>query len=190
MDVVFLPATEPGDATYGIPPTALPAWPSLRIHQLLFDRQVWYNAAVRASALRQIDTLGAGPLVLVGFSKSGLGAWNLAPSLAGRVMATVIFDAPVARLRLPPWKTGDFYQGDADWQADLPILHIDCFKAGLPPSHRLLLMAGAHFHDEMVALSRALDDKAVAHTFCPAPLRPHHWQSGWIDEALSRLALA
>lgn len=181
-DLVLLPATEPGDTTYGLTPAAVPG---ARAHPLPFPHLVWYNAAVRAEAARMVAELALPRFVLVGFSKSGLGAWNLAQELPVPPLATVIFDAPMARRQLPPWQTAAFYRDDREWLADLPLAQV---AAGRWPPGRLLLCTGAAFHDEMLTCSAALRGAGAAHDLLPAPARPHHWDSGWLAEALALLA--
>lgn len=188
QSVVFLPATVPGDPTYGTPSERLPAFPDLAICQVRYPRQVWYNAEVRREAVAQIRRLAAPRVILVGFSKSGLGAWNLARTIPELVAGTIIFDAPVARDILPPWDTAAFYRDDADWQQDLPLRTLPQFAAAVSPAHGLVLISGANFHDEMRALAQALAGTAVRHVFLPRPDLPHHWQSGWIEAGIAALA--
>lgn len=179
LNLVCLPATAPSNQTYGTIPSGL--------HRVHFDTEVWYNQAVRAEAIRQILALNLPEIVLVGFSKSGLGAWNIAHTIPDRIAGTIIFDAPVARDALPPWNTAVFYASNAAWQKDLPIRHIAEFRAAMPASHKLILVSGESFHDEMSQLSQALDEAGVVHRFLPRPDLQHHWQSGWLAEALARL---
>lgn len=182
--VVFLPATDPNDARYGVAPARLKGFSRLAFHHVRFPTMVWYNAAVRQAAMAQIKALGLPALVLVGFSKSGLGAWNIARALPECVAATVIFDAPATLERRPGWKAEDFYADDAAWQADLPCRLVPEFKAAMPAAHRLVLVSGAAFHPAMSRLSNLLADATVPHTFLARPAMPHHWQAGWIEEAL------
>ena len=184
LNLVFLPATEPGDTTYGTAPDRIEAYPGASIRQIRYPTLVWYNAAVQREAVRQIRAFGIAPLVLVGFSKSGLGAWNIARALPALVSGTIIFDAPVARRELPPWGTEPFYANDAAWQEDLPMNTIGPFKASMPGTHKLVLISGESFRVEMEALSKALTQACVDHAFLSRPRQRHHWQSGWIEEGL------
>ncbi|GMV79381.1 MAG: hypothetical protein AMXMBFR7_05650 [Planctomycetota bacterium] len=187
MHLVFLPATEPNDLTFGSSPDRISGRPDLRIHTVRFPHLVWYNAQVRREAAAQIEALGAERMVLFGFSKSGLGAWNLARELPHRIAATVIFDAPVARRKLPNWGTAPFYPGDEAWRTDLPMENLETFRTAVSLTHRLILISGANFHTEMVELSEALKRARAAHTFLPRPDLKHHWDSGWINLALREL---
>ncbi len=187
MNLIFLPATEPDDTTYGSIPKQIETHPNVTLYPLRFPHMVWYNQAVRDQAIRQIDALQLDSFILVGFSKSGLGAWNIARSIPDRVDATILFDAPVTRTEVPPWGADPFYPTQESWLADLPIRGVSDFKAALPPRHRLILISGANFPDEMAALSHALIAAHVEQTFLPRPHLSHHWNSGWIEEALEVL---
>lgn len=134
----------------------------------------------------QIRAWGNGPIILVGFSKSGLGAWHIARTMTDHVLATLIFDAPVARAELPPWGTQPFCADDDAWQADLPLRNVQAFDAALPKTHRLVLISGANFHEEMGSLSQALSDIGHKHVFVDRRDMKHHWNSGWIEEGLKR----
>ncbi len=185
--LVFLPATDPDDRTYGIIPVQLADYPDVSIHQVRFPAMVWYNETVRQYAMAQIGDWGNAPIILVGFSKSGLGAWHIARTMTDRVVATIIFDAPVARAELPPWGTQPFYADDQAWQKDLPLRTAQAFAAAVPEQHRLILISGAKFHDEMGSLSQALADIGHQHVFMDRRDLKHHWNSGWIEEGLARL---
>jgi pimeloyl-ACP methyl ester carboxylesterase len=187
MNLVFLPATDPDDRTYGAIPEQLPDDPDAAILQVRFPAMVWYNESVRQNAMDQIRAWGHGPIILVGFSKSGLGAWHIARTMPDRVAATIIFDAPVARAELPPWGTKPFYADDEAWQADLPLRNVQAFDAAMPQTHRLVLISGANFHDEMASLSQALSAIGHQHVFLDRRDMKHHWNAGWIEEGLRKL---
>jgi len=188
--IIFLPATDPSDETYGRIPSHLPACPNQTLHAIAFPTVVWYNPAVRAEAAAQIRALNLPPAILVGFSKSGLGAFHLAYELPDRIAATVIFDAPVARETCPPWGTAPFYENDVAWHRDLPMRTIDVFERSVAKTHKLILISGTSFHDEMRRFAEALGKTTVNHLFFPRPTMRHHWQSGWIEEGLGAVLKA
>jgi len=185
-NLVFLPATEPGDPTYGTIPERIDAYPAASLRQVHYPAMVWYNETVRREAIAQIRSLDPGPVILVGFSKSGLGAWNIARSIPDRISTTIIFDAPVARERTP-WETAAFYEDNGSWQKDLPIRTVEEFGAAVPRTHTLVLISGESFHQEMCLLARALSQTTAGYIFLPRPRLKHHWQSGWIEEGLNAL---
>ncbi|MFC1461608.1 hypothetical protein ACFLQR_03715 [Verrucomicrobiota bacterium] len=185
LNLVFLPATEPGDQTYGMVPERIEGYPAASIHQIHYPTIVWYNETIRREAIAQIHSLDVPSVILVGFSKSGLGAWNIARTIPERISGTIIFDAPVARDELHPSGTDPFYESDASWQEDLPIRTVKNFHAVMPKTHSLVLISGESFHEEMCALSEAMSRIGCEHMFLPRPHLKHHWQSGWIEEGLN-----
>lgn len=185
--VVFLPATRPGETRFGQPPGRIDGFPHLRCATVPFDRQVWYNASVCSVAEAYIRSLQGDRIILVGFSKSALGAWTLTRLLGRRVRGTILFDGPVAREHCPPWDTADFYASDEAWQQDLPIRTIEAYRCSLAADHRLILISGAFFRDEMNALSEALNQASHPHVLMDKTDYPHHWNSGWIDAGIAAL---
>ena len=187
MNLVFLPATEPSDGRYGEVPERIEGPLDASTHTVQYPNLVWYNARVRDEAIAQIRALNVSPVVLVGFSKSGLGAWNIARTIPDLVSGTIIFDAPVARESLPSWGTSPFYEDDASWQEDLPLHTIEEFQTVMPETHQLVLISGTGFHDEMCQLSDELTKIGSRHAFLPRPHLKHHWNSGWIEEGLNTM---
>ena len=187
MNLVFLPATEPSDETYGNVPETIEGCLDALIHTIQYPNLVWYNRRVRDEAIAQIRALNVSPVVLVGFSKSGLGAWNIAHAIPDLVSGTIIFDAPVARESLPSWGTGPFYDDDSSWQEDLPCRTIIEFQAAMQDTHQLVLISGPSFHDEIYQLSDELTKIGSRHAFLSRPYLKHHWNSGWIEEGLKKM---
>lgn len=85
-----------------------------------------------------------------------------------------------------PRGTQPFCADDDAWQADLPLRNVQAFDAALPKTHRLVLISGANFHEEMGSLSQALSDIGHKHVFVDRRDMKHHWNSGWIEEGLKR----
>ena len=187
MNLVFLPATEPSDQTYGAAPERIEGYPDAAIHQIRYPTLVWYNEAVREDAIAQIRSFGVPSVVLVGFSKSGLGAWYIARTIPELVSGTIIFDSPVAHEDRHSWGTGSFYEDGASWQRDLPIYTAGEFQAAMGKTHRLVLISGEEFHEQMCTLSQAMTKAGHDHAFLPRPHMKHHWNAGWIEEGLNEL---
>jgi pimeloyl-ACP methyl ester carboxylesterase len=179
-----LPATEPDDRSFGVlPPEELAGYTVIHIR---FPGLVWYNAAIRAETWQQIVVADPGPDdVLIGFSKSGHGALNLAldhPDVFGRI---VVFDGPICRPELFPWSTGGFYTQQT-WSEDRPLGRL----AGLVKLSRhteLILVSGDGFADEMRQMHRAIFD-AGGHCRLYDWQLPHRWDSGWIRRSLAASA--
>ncbi|MFP4356245.1 MAG: GNAT family N-acetyltransferase [Phycisphaerae bacterium] len=185
-DLVFLPATGPDEARFGQIPERIDRFESARIHQVRFDRLVWYNRQIRTQAIQQIRAMDARRIVLIGFSKSALGAWNIAREIPEMVAATVLFDTP-ATSEPRRWQSPQFYPDAESYAADLPIHSIDDFASAMAADHKLVLISGQLFADDMRALSSACDEVNLAHTFLDQPALLHHWNSGWIELGLEAL---
>jgi pimeloyl-ACP methyl ester carboxylesterase len=168
-------------------PDRIETYPTAIIHQIHYPTMVWYNEAVRREAIAQIRSLDMTPVILVGFSKSGLGAWNIARTIPDLTSCTIIFDAPVARNELPPWGTGPFYATDGAWKEDLPIRSVKRFHVAMADTHSLILIAGHNFRDETWTLSQSLSEIGHRHVFLDYPGMKHHWNSGWIEEGLGKI---
>ena len=186
-NLVFLPATAPEDRTYGMIPQRMSAYPDIAVHAIQYPTVVWYNTSIRAQAIAQIRRLDLASIILIGFSKSGLGAWSIARMIPERISGTLIFDAPVADEDRYRWGADQFYHDDATWQRELPLHSVQEFRTALPKTHKLVLISGEVFHDEMSSLAQVLSEAEVEHTFLPRPHLKHHWNSGWIEEGLSIL---
>lgn len=186
MNVVCLPATAPDDTRFGKPPTVIDNRPGISIRVLEYAELVWYNRDVRERAMAQIRALALSPVILVGFSKSGLGAWNIARAIPEHIAGTIIFDSPVA-LDTPMRGALPFYADNPSWHADLPIRTIETFRTSLSDNHRLVLISGPCFHDHMSKLSTSLSQIGHDHVFISRRHLKHHWNSGWIEDGLDTL---
>jgi pimeloyl-ACP methyl ester carboxylesterase len=189
MNLVFLPATDSLNETYGQPPSEVDGFPEASTFVVKYPQEVWYNANIRSQAIAEIQALDIGPIVLFGFSKSGPGAWNIARAIPELVSATVIFDAPMTRRECPTWGAELFYKDDEAWQQDLPINSINDFQNSMPDTHRLIMISGhGGWHPEMVQMSEALSKAGCRHSFIARPDMKHHWNSGWIELGLRELS--
>jgi pimeloyl-ACP methyl ester carboxylesterase len=186
--LVVLPAMEPGNRNHGEISESLASFPDLTVRHVTYPTLVWYNRAVQDEAIAQIRSWNVPSIILVGFSKSGPGAWNIARRIPELVHGTIIFDAPVARDNLPPWGTAPFYKDNAAWQEDLPLRTCGQFQRAMPPHHQLVLVSGTGFHAEMCALSDKLSGIGLKHVFLPRPDMKHHWNAGWVEEGLSTIS--
>jgi hypothetical protein len=183
-DVVFLPATAPRDITYGSIPCELPAGYHAQCRNVEFDRLVWYNAEIRKQAITQIEKIAKPGALLVGFSKSGLGAINIGCAMPDFFSHIIVFDAPLMRRQLPPWGTQQFYRSDSQWQRDLPARKIRRISQC---SWKLILISGESFGNEMREFSLLLNSFDCDHDFIASPKRAHNWNSGWIEPGLERV---
>lgn len=176
---IYLPASAPSNTRYGLVPqtpviagnTCVPVW---------FEDEVWYNEAVRSETRKQIARIPGSGHILIGFSKSGSGALNLALDDPDWYSAVVIFDSPLCHDTLPPWNTAAFYD-QVSWEADLPVNRMDKV-ASLAESVRLIHIGGEAFCEDHKAFDRMLGEREIPASFAPRPDMTHHWDAGWVKE--------
>jgi S-formylglutathione hydrolase FrmB len=129
----------------------------------------------------------AGGRLLLGFSKSGWGAWSLLlrhPDLFGKAAA---WDAPLMWDGPGAYGSGDVF-GTADNFARYRVRRLleaqaDQFQKG----KRLLLLGYGNFRADHARAHALMDRLKVAHEYRDGPARKHDWHSGWVQEAAELL---
>jgi hypothetical protein len=128
--------------------------------------------------------------LLLGFSKSGWGAWSLLlrqPEVFGKAAA---WDAPLTQARPDRWGMKAIF-GTQENFAKYHVPSLLRRAAGsLGKKPRLALLGYGNFrkhhqglHEQMLALK-------VPHHYRDGPRRRHHWAGGWLAEAVELLAAA
>ncbi|HWA96857.1 MAG TPA: alpha/beta hydrolase-fold protein [Pirellulales bacterium] len=128
--------------------------------------------------------------LLLGFSKSGCGAWSLMlrhPELFGRASA---WDSPLMMQESGKYGSGPIFGTQANFEryrlADL--LRGRALEWG--ESNRLVLTGYGNFHDQHQQMHALLDELKIAHDYRDGPRREHTWHSGWVREAFELLIAA
>ena len=176
---IYLPASAPSNTRYGLAPQK-PAVQGHAYYSVTFEDEVWYNSEVRVEARRQIKQIPGSGHILVGFSKSGSGALNMALDDPTLYKAVVIFDSPLCHNDLPPWNTTAFYD-QASWEEDLPLNRMDHIAA-LAKTVQIIHIGGHAFCKDHQAFDRMLSERQIPALFAPRPDLDHHWDSGWVAE--------
>lgn len=133
-----------------------------------------------------VRTDAAGRLLL-GFSKSGWGAWSLLlrhPDLFGRAVA---WDAPLMMDRIGLYGTRDILGSQEHFDRYRPDLLL---RSGALPSAgepRLILTGYGNFRQHHQQAHRLLSDLRIPHLYRDGPARKHDWHSGWVVEAAELL---
>ena len=128
--------------------------------------------------------------LLLGFSKSGWGAFSLLlrnPDLFGKAAA---WDAPLMLDRPGPYGSGDIFGAAENFEryriTTLLKARADTFRK----EKRLILLGYGNFreqHEKVHALMTALK---IAHQYRDGPARKHDWHSGWVAETAGLLLAA
>jgi hypothetical protein len=126
---------------------------------------------------------------LVGFSKSGWGAWSLLlrnPDVFGGAAA---WDAPLMQAAPDKFGMGPIF-GTRESFEQYQITRLVRRRAGWLRLRPRLVLTGyfGNFREHHIAMHALLEELAVPHVYRDGPKREHHWESGWLGEAVELLA--
>jgi len=184
---IYLPASDPDNFGYGRVPS-VPAIDGNSIFRVVFPKEVWYNREWRSRTVDQLKPALCKNKanILVGFSKSGLGALNIAIENPSLFHSVIIFDAPLTHRILPPWNTSPFYS-QSEWENDLPENRLEEVRK-LSLNTKIIHVGGASFPQDHVEFDRMLEEHGIERHFQPRPTLAHSWESGWVREAVEMAA--
>jgi hypothetical protein len=119
--------------------------------------------------------------MLLGFSKSGWGAWTLLlrhPEMFGRAAA---WDAPMT-MEFPRYGIGPIAGTKANYER-YRVTTLLRARSGRLGSEPRLMLAGWDFYREQTRTAhRLLEALRIPHEYRDGPQRRHHWNSGWMLE--------
>jgi len=133
----------------------------------------------------------SGGRLLVGFSKSGWGAFSLLlrhPDIFGRAAS---WDAPFLLKRPGPWGTDRCWPTEADF-ARYKVPQLLDERAGLLRTQpaRLALLGYGLYRDDDTRIHEQLTALGIPHHWEHGPERKHTWESGWLEPAITALVSA
>lgn len=125
--------------------------------------------------------------LLLGFSKSGWGAWSLLvrhPQTFGRAAA---WDAPLMMDRVGKYGSGAIFGTEANF-AQYQLSTAIAERAGdLRSEKRLILLGFGGFRQDHEEAHGLLEKLRIPHEYRDGPERKHDWHSGWVPEAVDIL---
>lgn len=124
---------------------------------------------------------------LLGFSKSGWGAWSLLlrhPDLFGRAAA---WDAPLAEAAPTKYGMGPIFGTQANFEQYRieTLLRREAARLGEKP--RLVLLGYGNFREQHARVHEEMLRWGIPHVYRDGPARKHRWDSGWVAEAVELL---
>ncbi len=125
--------------------------------------------------------------LLLGFSKSGWGAWSLLlrhPEVFGRAAA---WDAPLMLDQPGRYGSGDIFGTQANFEGYRITTLLGRHAAELRDHERLILLGYGNFRGEHERIHDILVDLGIPHAYEDGPQREHSWGSGWVPEAARAL---
>ncbi len=131
--------------------------------------------------------------LLVGFSKSGYGAWSLLLRHPNQFAKAAAWDAPLMKTAPDQFGMGPIYGTPENFSAyRLDRLLRD--RAGeLRPTTdqqsiaRLIHLGYGNFRDHHERMESLLNELQIPHAYADGPKLEHTWYSGWLEEAVKRL---
>jgi enterochelin esterase-like enzyme len=120
--------------------------------------------------------------LLLGFSKSGWGAWSLLlrnPDIFGKAAA---WDSPMMMERGLYGMAAIAGTQENFERHRIPTLLREHGKS-LGSEPRLLLMGYDNFRTPTQQAHALLDELKIPHAYRDGPQRKHHWNTGWVEEA-------
>ena len=124
--------------------------------------------------------------LLLGFSKSGCGAWSLLlrhPDIFGKAVA---WDAPVLLDNFNRYGSGDIYGTPENFEK-YRIVKLLERAADLGREKRLILLGMGNFREQHEKMHVLLEGKKIPHAYIDGPVRKHDWHSGWVAEGMKLL---
>jgi S-formylglutathione hydrolase FrmB len=125
--------------------------------------------------------------LLLGFSKSGWGAWSLLlrhPEVFGRAAA---WDAPLMMDRLGKYGTTPIFGTPANFEAYRLTDLLEAKRDSLGPQKRFILTGYGNFRPDHEQMHALLDKLEIPHDYRDGPQRKHDWHSGWVAETVELL---
>lgn len=125
--------------------------------------------------------------LLLGFSKSGWGAWSLLLRHPDLFQKAAAWDAPLMMDKPGKYGSGDIF-GTAD--------NFDGYRVGkllkdkadkFPKEKRLVLLGYGNFRADHEKAHALMDKLKIAHEYRDGPECKHDWHSGWVKEAVELL---
>lgn len=126
--------------------------------------------------------------LLVGFSKSGWGAFSLIlrhPELFQRAAA---WDAPLMQEQPNRFGMGPIFGARENFRRYQISELLAKPAATFLESPRLIHLGYANFREHHRRAERLMNDNKVQHIYHDGPQRRHHWNSGWLEAAIDLLA--
>jgi len=131
--------------------------------------------------------------LLVGFSKSGYGAWSLLLRHPDTFTKAAAWDAPLMKTLPDQFGMGPIYgtvENFSAYRLD-NLLHDRAAvlrpKTGETSTARLIHLGYGSFREHHQRAEALLNELQIPHVYNDGPKLDHTWHSGWLEEAAKRL---
>lgn len=172
--------------------------------QPTFARLPWYADHPREATIRQetylLDVVlpfiertypaqkHAEGRLLLGFSKSGWGAFSLLLRHPDVFVRAAAWDAPMMLDRPGPYGSGDIFGTPENFEKYRISTLLEQRAHKLGTRTRLALLGYGNFREHHQKLHEKMLRRKVPHEYKDGPKRQHDWHSGWVAQAVAFLA--
>jgi LmbE family N-acetylglucosaminyl deacetylase len=125
--------------------------------------------------------------LLLGFSKSGWGAYSLLLRHPDRFGKAAAWDAPLMLERPCRYGSGDVFGTPENFERYRITSLLERRAADLRGRRRLILLGYGNFRGDHEAAHDILVDLKIPHAYEDGQEREHRWESGWVPEAAGQL---
>ncbi len=125
--------------------------------------------------------------LLLGFSKSGWGAFSLLLRNPDVFEKAAAWDAPLMMAEPGKYGSGPIFGSTENFRGYQLTELLRRQAKPLGPSPRLLHLGYDNFRTEHVGFEALLNELNVPHIYQSGPQRKHVWQSGWVEDAVRLL---
>ncbi len=125
--------------------------------------------------------------LLVGFSKSGWGAYSLLLRHPDRFGKAAAWDAPLMEEAPARFGMGPIFGTQDNFALYQVSALLDRHASDLRARNRLILLGYGNFRDQHEQFHSLLLNLKVPHVYHDGPKRQHIWESGWLAEAVELL---
>jgi S-formylglutathione hydrolase FrmB len=125
--------------------------------------------------------------LLVGFSKSGWGAFSLLLRHPDRFGKAAAWDAPLAMSQPNRYGMEQIFASQENFESYRIIALLQQQAKRFSSGWRLIHLGYGNFRDQHLAIEAVLNELHISHIFHDGPPRQHSWDSGWLPEAIELL---
>jgi hypothetical protein len=125
--------------------------------------------------------------LLLGFSKSGWGAYSLVfrhPELFGGAVA---WDAPLARLHPDAWEMPESFMTQENFDRYCVFSLLRGARKEIGDTHKLILLGYGLFKSDMSETHALMTELGIKHVYSNDHYYKHAWDTGWLPNAVSLL---
>jgi S-formylglutathione hydrolase FrmB len=133
---------------------------------------------------------GAGGRFLLGFSKSGWGAFSLLLRHPDAFARAAAWDAPLMMDRPGAYGSGEVFGSPENFENYRIARLLKERAAAFRKEKRLMVLGYGNFRDQHQKAHALMTDLEIAHEYRDGPARKHDWHSGWVVEAAEWLLAA